>query len=193
MTSGMRNVAKIEKKEAAQVVVERHYLHRRPPISHAFGLFLDGALMGVCTFGTPPSRHLQKSVCPSDPSKVVELNRLWVDDEMPRNTETFFVCRALKMLPPLLVCSYADTAHGHAGYVYRAGNWNYAGLTDQDRKTPRYDYVPINGKHSRDAFRSGEFKRVRRKPKHRYWLPTGNKREKRALEKICGWPRMEWC
>lgn len=31
------------------------------------------------------SRHLQVGACPSDPSLVLELNRLWVHDRMPRN------------------------------------------------------------------------------------------------------------
>ena len=185
-------IERISHADAARIVVEKHYLHRRPPMRFAFGLYSADELVGVCCFGTPPSRHLQKSLCPSNPSLVIELNRLWAEDSMPRNTESFFVAACLKLLPPLLVCSYADTAQGHKGYVYRAGNWNYSGLTDQDRKTPRYDYVPTNGKHSRDAFRSGDFTKVRRKPKHKYWLATGNRREKRALEKLAGWPKLEW-
>lgn len=185
-------IERISHADAARIVVEKHYLHRRPPMRFAFGLYSVDVLVGVCCFGTPPSRHLQKSLCPSNPSLVIELNRLWVEDSMPRNTESFFVAACLKLLPPLLVCSYADTAQGHKGYVYRAGNWNYSGMTDQDRKTPRYDYVPKNGKHSRDAFRSKDFIKIRRKPKHKYWLATGNRKEKRALEKLAGWPKLEW-
>jgi hypothetical protein len=149
-------------------------------------------MKGVITFGVPASRHLQKSVCPSDPGKVLELNRLWVCDSMPRNSESWFIAKALKALPPFLVCSYADTKEGHVGYVYRASNWNYYGYTDMDRKTPRFDYV-VAGKHSRDAFRNGnEYTRVRRKPKYRYWVATGDKRERRQLEGVCGWPKLSW-
>ena len=119
------------------------------------------------TFGFPASRHLQKSVCPADPDCVIELNRLWCHDDCPRNTESFFVSRALRALPPLLVVSYADTAWDHTGIIYRALNFHYAGWTDMDRKTPRYDYIPPDGLHTRDSFRGGEAKwthRVRRKP-----------------------------
>lgn len=186
-------VDRIPSKLAAEVVVENHYLHRRPPISFAFGLFSDlGKLVGVCTFGNPPSRHLQVGVCPDRPDLVTELNRLWVSDDQPRNTETYFVARCLAELPARIVVSYADTSVGHVGYVYRAGNWNYAGLTDSDRKTPRYDYVPANGKHSRDAFRSGDYTRIRRLPKHRYWIVTGNRTERKHLEKRCGWKKLSW-
>lgn len=186
------NVELIQSRIAQEEVVKNHYLHRKTNIQHAFGLFDGGALVGVITFGTPASRHLQISACPSNPSLVIELNRLWVDDAMPRNTESWFIARALALLPPLIVVSYADTAHNHQGFVYRAANFNYAGWTDMERKTPRFDYVPTNGKHSRDAFRSKSFTRVRRRPKVKYWVVTGNARERRKLLKICGWPKLSW-
>lgn len=187
-------VAPIPSHLAARLVVENHYLHRRPPISYAYGLIDGSSVLGVVTFGTPPSRHLQMSACPSDPGKVVELNRLWVDDVMPRNTESWFVSRALKMLPPRIVVSYADTSYGHAGYIYRALNFHYAGWTDMDRRTPRYDYIPADpATHSRDAFRNGYVDRVRRLPKIKYWATTGStRRERSALALVCGWPSLDW-
>lgn len=186
-------VEPITAKRAAEMVVEHHYLHRRPPISHAYGLFNHGEMVGVVTYGTPASRHLQKSACPTDPSAVIELNRLWVSDEMPKNTESWFVSRSLKLLPPKIVVSYADTREQHYGYVYRALNFRYAGWTDMDRKTPRYDYIPHDPTaHSRESFRSGYASKVRRSPKVRYWIITGNKSERKALDRIAGWPSMDW-
>lgn len=189
-------VAPIEKDLANALVIRHHYLHRKPNTSHAFGLFDDaGSCVGAVTFGVPASRHLQKSMCPDDPGLVMELNRLWCHDSCPRNTESFFVSRALKLLPPLLVVSYADTAWGHTGIIYRALNFHYAGWTDMDRKTPRYDYIPPDGLHTRDSFRDGEAKwthRVRRKPKAKYWIATGNRRERKALERACAWPSIDW-
>lgn len=137
-------VGPVEARLAAQTVVAHHYLHRRPPISHAYGLWLATELVGVVTFGVPASRHLQKSLCPSDPDLVLELNRLWVHDSQPKNTESWFVSRALALLPPRLVASYADPIYGHAGYIYRALNFHYAGWTDMERKTPRFDYLPAD-------------------------------------------------
>lgn len=185
-------VVDIGKREAANIVVEKHYLHRKPPISFAFGLIDNTNIVGVLTFGVPPSRHLQKSVCPSSPDNVVELNRLWVCDSMPKNTESWFISRALKAMPPFLICSYADSSFNHVGYVYRASNWFYAGYTDMERKTPRYDYC-VPGKHSRDAFRGKTgYVKVRRKPKYKYWTVTGDKRQRKRLEAICGWPKLSW-
>lgn len=188
---GMK-VLEINKKMAAEIVIEEHYLHRRPSISFAFGLAYDGLFEGVITIGVPASRHLQKSLCPSNPDLALELNRLWVNDYLPPNTESWFISRALKLMPPRIICSYADTAQGHIGYVYRASNWFYHGYTDMERKTPRFDYV-VEGKHSRDAFRGGnKFTKIRRKPKYKYWTTTGNRKERRELVKLCGWDKRPW-
>lgn len=194
MFSSIRlHVEPIASKLAAKLVVDHHYLHRRPPISHAFGLFMFGQLVGVVTFGTPASRHLQMGACPSAPGDVIELNRLWVHDSQPKNTESWFVSRAMKMLPPKIVVSYADPVHGHYGYIYRALNFRYAGWTDMDRKTPRYDYVARDpSKHTRESSRSGVAYRVRRIAKVKYWSVTGTRAERRSLIASCAWPALDW-
>lgn len=178
---------------AREVAEREHYMHRKPMVSKAFGLYDGGRLTGVCVYGTPASRHLQLGAYPSDPGRVLELNRLWVSDEMPRNTESWFVSRTLKELDQRMVVSYADTVQGHVGHVYRALNFHYAGWTDMERRTARYDYVPVEeGAHSREAFRSGYKERVRRRPKVRYWTATGTPSERRAIRAAAAWPVMDW-
>lgn len=189
----MLRVETVDSRVVVPYVVREHYLHRKPPISYAFALYDDDVVVGVLTFGTPASRHLQKSACPSDPDKVIELNRLWLNDKLPPNTASWFVSRAMKRLPPRIVVSYADPVYGHAGYVYRAMNFFYAGWTDMERKTPRFDYIPlVEGKHTREASRSGYKAKVRRVPKVKYWAVTGNKTDRRALQRACGWPQYDW-
>lgn len=179
--------------QARAIAEERHYMRRKPMASHAFGLYDDGAPVGIVTFGTPASRHLQMGACPTSPSTVIELNRLWVDDAMPKNTESWFVSRALRQMPARIVVSYADTAHNHMGYVYRALNFRYAGWTDMERRTPRLDYIPLHeGTHTRESSRSGVKEKVRRKPKVKYWITTGNKIERAQLQLACGWPSLDW-
>ncbi len=186
-------VKPITSRVATALAVEHHYLHRRPPISHAFGIFYMGMIVGVCTFGTPASRHLQKSACPSDPALVIELNRLWVADSMPRNIESWFVSRCLRALPPMIVVSYADTREQHYGFIYRALNFHYAGWTDMDRKTPRKDYIPFDSSaHTREAFRTGYSHTVPRLPKVKYWIATGTPLQRRFVARLCGWPTLSW-
>lgn len=191
-TTADLTVSQITTQLATAAVVEHHYLHRRPPMSYAFGLFRGMILQGVCTFGVPASRHLQVSACRTQPELVIELNRLWVHDDCQRNTESWFVSRCLHQLPPHIVVSYADTDAGHLGYIYRALSWQYAGWTDMDRKTPRLDYVPVGGGHSRAAMRTGYVETVRRKPKIKYWTTTGSKSQRYALRRKCTWPSLSW-
>lgn len=99
------SVQRIDPKSATLLVVANHYLHRKTNISFAFGLFDGvglgaGALVGAVTFGAPASHAVQKSACATTPKLVMELNRLWVDDVMPRNSESWFVARAIASLPP---------------------------------------------------------------------------------------------
>lgn len=204
-------VMPISNHEASRLVVGYHYLHRRPSISYAYGLETEEKTVGVVTFGIPASHHLRLGACPSHPESVIELNRLWVSDEMPRNTESWFLARALSTLPPMIVVSYADTGRGHMGIVYRAANFHYAGWTDMDKDTPRFDYETIvapdtdslfgviKGKalHSRDAFRKADvsavdLRHVPRTVKVKYWLPTGDARERKRLRRMCGWPILSW-
>lgn len=186
-------VTTVDAKTASAVVVAHHYLHRRPPISHAFGVYRRAELLGVVTYGVPASRHLQKSAGPANPDEVLELNRLWLDDVLPANSESWFVSRTLRMLPPRIIVSYADPLHGHYGYIYRALNFHYAGWTDMERKTPRFDYLPANpATHTRDAFRNGFVARRRRVAKVKYWTTTGTRTQRRALAARCGWPSLSW-
>jgi hypothetical protein len=186
-------VTPINSRTAAALVVQHHYLHRRPSISYAFGFVTDGAVAGVVTYGVPASRHLQLSACPQQPGAVIELNRLWLHDDLPANSESWFVSRTLRLLPPRIVVSYADPKHGHYGYIYRALNFNYAGWTDMERKSRRWDYIPLNPKlHSREAGRSGHSHRVQRIAKVRYWTVTGTRSDRRRLSTLCEWPSLDW-
>ena len=188
-------VIELESALAREIAKNEHYLHRAPQVKRAFGLVKDGYIVGIITYGTPASRHLQIGASPDDPSLVIELNRMWVSDEMPRNTESKFISSTLKKLGRYIVVSYADTSFGHTGTVYRAANFHYAGWTDMDRKTPRYDYIPVNGGHSRNATRAnggGIALKVRRKPKIKYWIVAGSKTDKKVLTSKMKWPVMDY-
>lgn len=191
--SARLDVRPVPARLAREMAERHHYMHRKPMTQHSFGLYQGDVVLGIVTLGTPASRHLQKGVCPSDPSRVIELNRLWVDDVLPGNTESWFVSRALRLIPPLIVVSYADTVQGHLGYIYRALNFRYAGWTDMERRTPRFDYIPHDpSAHTREAFRSGYSDKVRRRPKVKYWTVTGDRKDRARLRSLCAWPSLDW-
>jgi len=156
-------------------LLNRHYAKRLPSISYAFGLFDEGTLVGVCTYGSPASPSLCVGVCGKEHrDKVLELNRLVIETDKP-NSASMLISRSLKMLPkPSIVVSYADTAKGHIGYVYQANNFMYTGATVE-----RTDMGGEEGKHSRHA--KDPSIRVFRSSKHRYIIFTGTKKQKRFL------------
>ncbi len=168
-------VKPIKSFETKPWLLNRHYAKRLPSISYAFGLFDDGVLVGVCTYGSPASPSLCVGVCGEQHrDKVLELNRLVVDSSEP-NSASMLVSRSLKMLPkPSIVVSYADTAQGHVGYVYQSTNFLYTGATAE-----RTDMGGEEGKHSRHA--KDPSIRVFRSSKHRYIIFTGTKKQKRVL------------
>lgn len=129
-------VEPIDKKIAYALVVKYHYLHRKPPCTFAFGLIhkVDQSVVGIVTYGIPPSSTLLRGICGQNNAKnVYELNRLWVDDSVPKNGESFFVSRTFPYLDREIIVSFADTSHNHVGYIYQALNFTYCGLSAKFR------------------------------------------------------------
>jgi hypothetical protein len=119
---------------ATDTVIAKHYQHRGCPITWAFGVFVDDILKGVLTVGKPCSSTVCSGVCgPERSSDVYELNRLWLDDTLPRNGESRFIGWCLRWFAHhcagLILVSYADTGQNHIGTVYQATNWLYTGMS----------------------------------------------------------------
>lgn len=182
------NVEPINYRDCLPFILDIHYARRVPSISWAFGLFKKGdnphdlfrigPLVGIVSFGTPPSPALCEGVCGVEHKEnVIELNRLVLRDNL-KNEASFLVSRALKLLPrPKVVVSYADTAQDHTGVIYQALNFVYTGISAK-----RTDMAGKDGKHSRHH--SGDrTKRINRSAKHRYVYFLGSKREKKNLRK----------
>jgi hypothetical protein len=125
-------------------ILEKHYARRMPPVKFAYGLynkigtsplskiFSFSELQGIVTFGHPSGVAAAKALCGAKLAKhVLELSRLCINSNAPENAASFFVSKAMKMLPEnAIVVSYADPAQGHFGYIYQASNFIYTGITD---------------------------------------------------------------
>lgn len=179
-------VKSIAKHLCKEWLLHKHYAKRIPSISYAFGLF-DDNLIGICTLGSPPSRALCVGVCGEHNShKVLELNRLCVNDNLERNVLSYFVGSCLKLLKnELIIVSYADTSMNHNGYIYQATNWIYTGLSAKRKE--RYDINNPN-RHSKSVTEQKGVKyedlAIRERPqKHRYVYITGKKKQVRKLKK----------
>jgi hypothetical protein len=181
-------VLPIKNEEAYPWLLEKHYAKRIPQIMFAFGLYEDGQIVGVVTYGMPASPSLCMGICGKEYSdKVLELNRLCLMDNY-KNQSSFLIANSMKLLPkPSIVVSYADTEHGHVGYVYQATNFLYTGLS-----AIRVDWQikGLEDKHARHMGKTLEqikldhgdnFYYKERSRKHRYIYFHGTKTDKKIL------------
>ena len=120
----MYSVEPIQRDQCKEYVLDIHYARRWPSVSYAYGLFLDGILCGVVTYGTPPSAPLRRGIAgDSFKGDVVELNRLCLRHNRP-NEASLLVGRSLRLLPKnKIVVSFADISQHHVGLVYQAANF----------------------------------------------------------------------
>jgi hypothetical protein len=191
------SVESISYKDAMDIVVEKHYLHRKCPVSHAFGLVdrSTGETVGVVTYGVSPSSTLLKGICGPDEAKnVYELNRLWVDDKVVKNGESFLVANSMKYLDREIVVSFADTSQGHVGVIYQAANFIYTGLSAKFKdpkvvgKENMHHATYANGLTNAqviEKFGSENVTFVERPRKHRYiYFNCSKTRKKELLSKL---------
>jgi hypothetical protein len=165
-------VEPITRADAAPMIQE-HYLGKWPGVCVlTLGLLCCGKPEGVVIFALPPRETFTRYG-----GLTWELARLWVADHIPANAETYLISRAVKYIrrfrPEVrALVSYADPSVGHKGTIYRAANWTRDGKTDDDRKTPRFDYVDsrTGRKYSRRAHLPADAVVVRapRVSKHRF-------------------------
>jgi hypothetical protein len=144
------NIAPISQIDAKEILIPNHYLHSFPGGTKlSFGVYLDARLLGALTFGVGPYLGY-KLVKDASPDDVVTLTRLWLSDDLPRNSESRvlgFVLRSLRKETSLkFVLAYSDPAAGHLGTIYQATNWLYTGLSSA---TPLYDIGDGIPHHSR--------------------------------------------
>ena len=183
-TKAQKEVKRITYDDTKPFILNVHYARRMPCVQYAFGLFVDGKLVGVVTYGQPATPSIGKGLAGIENKKnVLELNRLVMLPEYNgQNYGSYMVAKSLKMLPShTFVVSYADTAWGHVGYIYQATNFLYTGATKA-----RTDIRSMSGGHPRH-YNKGDLHRVYRSSKHRYVYLCGDKREKRKMMKEMKW------
>jgi hypothetical protein len=135
-------------KEVALFVDTNHYSHsHHKVVSYAFKLEMNGVLAGACLFGMIAGNPKAVEVLTGYETHApyLELQRLVLLDEVPKNSESRFVAWCLRWLQKntdvKAVISFADPKYGHKGIIYRAGNWLYLG-----KQGPCRDRMFLNGK-----------------------------------------------
>lgn len=169
--------------QVVKTLLERHhYLHS---VSGGtlllFGAFIGNRLLGAIQFsrGSAQAHKLVEGAAMAD---CATLARLWLSDELPKNSESRVLGIALRALKRhtsvRFLISYADPSQHHLGIIYQATNWLYTGLSGA---TPLFDLGDGIARHSRSiSIRFGShslahfqsrgvaIKKVPQSAKHRY-------------------------
>lgn len=194
------DVRRISTKEAKTYIHKYHYSHgsHNAP-SPCYGLFDADNLLGVLMFATPCSENVRASIFGKENvSHVIELHRLHILDVTPRNTESWFISRCLKLLkqdkPNIWgVISFSDMSEGHTGVIYQATNAYFCGTTSKSTfyidtdgrlRHPRQCGVNI----TKDKAKELNWKPIKRDSKNRYlWILPNNKFHKKQLLSMCSY------
>lgn len=160
---------KVIPKTTAKLCYRRwHYLGRNDFLSSiSFGVFANGRLWGAITFHQPSSVQTVKGIFGNtEQHEVFEIGRFALSDSLPKNSESRVIGVGIRFLCKLkkvkAVITYADSAVGHKGIIYKATGFQYLGLT-----APKKDFF-VNGiKQERGKTRgkNGEWKERSRKHK----------------------------
>jgi len=195
-------VKEIDGHTAGQIAKQYHYLHRIPPITISTGLYINNELAGILILGHSPNQFTFRMFGDQYSKRGLELNRLFVHDWAPHNSESFLISQSLKITNRnypqyIIIVAYADPEQGHIGIVYQASNWIYTGKTRR-----RYSAI-INGKqyHERAVSRTfGNMTNAKNigatiighEPKHRYIYLLGSKKERKTLHNNLPWKPMDY-
>lgn len=192
----MTEVKEVCRSDCENFILNIHYAKRWPSITYAYGLFDNKNLIGVVTYGTPPSAPLRRGIAgDKNIQNILELNRLVLLNNK-KNEASKLISSSLKLLPKgKIIISFADCSQGHNGCVYRASNFDYYGLSAKRTDWALRSKPHLHGQTVADEFRGqpnrsklmrekyGEDFYLKPRPrKHRYIFVTGSKKQKRKLK-----------
>jgi hypothetical protein len=130
-------VKEIDRNIANKVIKENHYSGKYYAASYIhLGVFIDGEMLGVLQFGYAMNPASCSSVVSGTGMReYLELNRMWLDDVAPRNSESKALSYSVKYIrkrhPRVAwIQSFADERCGGYGIVYQAANFSYYGEHD---------------------------------------------------------------
>lgn len=126
---------KLIDRDTANALIMRHHYSRKfynATYIH-LALFIEGEVMGVLQFGYAMNPASASSVVAgTEMDEYLELNRMWLDDAAPRNSESRALAMAVKFIrrayPKVKwIQSFADERCGLFGTVYQAAGFTFHG------------------------------------------------------------------
>lgn len=160
----------MQRDAAIKLIREKHYSKTHVQSSRIhLGVYAKAKLLGCLQFGVAMNPQSMASVVADTQfDEYLELNRMWLDDSLPRNSESRAISYAIKYIKHIeprvaWIQSFADERCGRFGVVYQAANFVYCGehvgrfweldgkfyhdslMSDSRKaKTPRGSYLRAN-------------------------------------------------
>jgi hypothetical protein len=127
-------VEELQRDKANAIIRANHYSKKVYAGSHIhLGVYLNDVIVGVLQFGAAMNPASGGSVVKgATVDTFLELNRMWIDDVAPRNTESQVISYAIRYIRGVRkktqwIQSFADERCGRFGVVYQAANFEYYG------------------------------------------------------------------
>ena len=128
------HVRVVDRDLANRIIIANHYSRRVYTASTVhLGVFIDGRMEGVLQFGFAMNPASADSVVAGTlMSEYLELNRMWLAEAAPRNSESRALAHAIRYIrrarPKVKwIQSFADERCGLFGTVYQAAGFTYHG------------------------------------------------------------------
>lgn len=174
-------------KQLRNFVVNNHYSrsYRSLMQEYVFTLQEGSEVIGIAVYGKPCGKNVRTKY-----GHVLELRKLCLIDDTPKNSESYFIGMTLRWLKKNTnydgIISYADPNFKHKGTIYKASNFEYLG--EEAAANPRairygsklvhirqYYDKDSDGNYSKQAMKwrdlvsAGEAKIVKRKKKYVFY------------------------
>lgn len=124
------DIRPITRATAERVVLDHEWLGTMPAIStHHFGIYFSGVIGGALVFGPEYSENLGWWDRYGFTGRMILLSRGACMHWTPPNTASYFISRAISLLPPKfeVVTATVDELAGEVGTIYQSLNWHFVG------------------------------------------------------------------
>lgn len=168
-------------------IEEHHYSHSINGLrsSYCFAMYDGDKMIGAMIYGKFGMANTWKKYADHE-DDVIELRKLVLIDDTPKNSESYFIGHTLRWLKKNTtikkVVSFADPNFGHSGVIYRATNFDHVGMTSPGRviiyNGKRYHDKVVRNKYKgelkpfakkiKQALEDGEAHYEKQLPKHTY-------------------------
>jgi hypothetical protein len=196
----------IQPKLANDLICKNHYSGTvAKGVVYHLGIFVEHRLLGVAQFGYGiRPKDTCKWVDGTNSDEYLELNRLWIGDELGANAESKSISLCLKWVKKnntkiKWIISFADGMMGKVGTIYQATNFIYTGFRKDGgiwmtKEGERLHSISLWHRHK--TINRGELEKIYGKPlykvfggQHRYFYFYDRRYIKKLIIPIQPYPK----